>query len=202
MNMIHPDGDNFGLVLCSFLGQCQHFRETCCLHLQGWSDKAGKWRAYTGFEEGRVRERGQSETRNMGQEPGGTGTLRAGYRQRRGWIQSEVREELAFFRDHQKASGSCSKPLIGPFPSAFLPVNPPLSQPCHFSPEDGDSMFLWNTSINLQNHRRQTKHHHTNRHAPPPHTQTCLHARTHTYTKWLYEYLTASTLFMPWHINW
>jgi hypothetical protein len=53
------------LVPCGFVGQCQHFRETH-FHHQGWSDRAGKWRVYVGFEEGRLRERGQSEKRNVG----------------------------------------------------------------------------------------------------------------------------------------
>jgi hypothetical protein len=29
---------------------------THCLHLHGFSDKGGKWWAYIGFEEGRLRE--------------------------------------------------------------------------------------------------------------------------------------------------
>jgi hypothetical protein len=41
------------LAPCGFIGQCQCSRETCCLHLEGWSDKAVKWRAYIQFEEGR-----------------------------------------------------------------------------------------------------------------------------------------------------
>jgi hypothetical protein len=53
-------------VLCGFVGQCQHFGGTWCLHLQG-SDKAKKWRAYIGFEEGILKERGQSERRDMGE---------------------------------------------------------------------------------------------------------------------------------------
>jgi hypothetical protein len=55
------------LVPSGFVGQCQCFRETCSLHLQCSSDKAWKWRAYVGFEEGRLRERGQSERKNMGE---------------------------------------------------------------------------------------------------------------------------------------
>jgi hypothetical protein len=37
----------------------------CCLHLHGGSDKAEKWRAKIGLEEGRLGERGQLERRNM-----------------------------------------------------------------------------------------------------------------------------------------
>jgi hypothetical protein len=45
--------------------------------------------------------------------------------------------------------------LSGPFPLAFLPptlYNPNTSQLCHFSPEDGNSMFLWNIGIDLWIH--------------------------------------------------
>jgi hypothetical protein len=40
-------------------------------------------------------------------------------------------------------------------PSTFLPLtlyNTSTSQLCNFSPEDGDSMFLWNIGIYLQNY--------------------------------------------------
>jgi hypothetical protein len=43
------------LALCGFVGLCTCFGETCWLHLQGWSDKAGKWRAYIGSGERRLR---------------------------------------------------------------------------------------------------------------------------------------------------
>jgi hypothetical protein len=43
---------------------------------------------------------------------------------------------------------------LAPFLLAFIPqilrTSSP-SQPCHFSPEDGDSMFLWNVVIDVQN---------------------------------------------------
>jgi hypothetical protein len=52
---------------CGFVNVWQRFGETCCLHLQG-CDNAGKWRACIGFKEGRLRERDQSETTNMGKE--------------------------------------------------------------------------------------------------------------------------------------
>jgi hypothetical protein len=45
------------LAPCGFVDRCQRFGETCCLHLQGWSNKAIKWRAYIGLEERRPRER-------------------------------------------------------------------------------------------------------------------------------------------------
>jgi hypothetical protein len=32
------------LTLCGFVDRYQRFGETCCLHLQGRRDKAGKWR--------------------------------------------------------------------------------------------------------------------------------------------------------------
>jgi hypothetical protein len=32
------------LVPCRPIGRCQCFRETYCLHLQGWSGSGGKWR--------------------------------------------------------------------------------------------------------------------------------------------------------------
>jgi hypothetical protein len=53
------------LAPCGFVGRCQRLGETCCLHLQGWSDKAGKWVAYIGSEKRRPREGSQSERRNM-----------------------------------------------------------------------------------------------------------------------------------------
>jgi hypothetical protein len=65
-------------VLCGFVGRCQHFGETCCLHLQGLSDKAGKSRACIGSEERRLREANQSERRNMGKGFGPIGSLQAG----------------------------------------------------------------------------------------------------------------------------
>jgi hypothetical protein len=46
-------------------------------------------------------------------------------------------------------------PWLAPFLSAFIPqivYKSSSSHPCHFSPEDGDSMFLWNVSINPWNH--------------------------------------------------
>jgi hypothetical protein len=54
------------LTPCGLIGWCQHFRETCCFHLQGWSDKVCKYRAYIASEERRLREGSQSERRNMG----------------------------------------------------------------------------------------------------------------------------------------
>jgi hypothetical protein len=53
------------LAPCIFLLRFQRFGETCCLHLQGWSDKDENWRVCVGFEEGRLSESGPSETRNM-----------------------------------------------------------------------------------------------------------------------------------------
>jgi hypothetical protein len=42
--------------------------------------------------------------------------------------------------------------LIGSLPSPFAPqilYKPSTSLPCHFSPEDGDSVFLQNIGISL-----------------------------------------------------
>jgi hypothetical protein len=36
-----------------FVGRWQRFGEKYCVRRQGWSDKAGKWMAYIGLEEGR-----------------------------------------------------------------------------------------------------------------------------------------------------
>jgi hypothetical protein len=53
------------LALYDFVGRCQCFGGTYSLHLQGSSDKAGKWRTYIGFEKGQLTERGQSKRRNI-----------------------------------------------------------------------------------------------------------------------------------------
>jgi hypothetical protein len=33
----------WALASCCFVGRCPRFEETQCLHLQGRSDKSGKW---------------------------------------------------------------------------------------------------------------------------------------------------------------
>jgi hypothetical protein len=53
------------LVMRNFEGRCQRFGETYCLHLQGWSDKAEKWRAYIGLEEGKLR-KGANQKQKIG----------------------------------------------------------------------------------------------------------------------------------------
>jgi hypothetical protein len=41
--------------------------------------------------------------------------------------------------------------LLGPLPAILLIIyNPSTSRFCHFSPEDGDSMSLWNVGSYLQ----------------------------------------------------
>jgi hypothetical protein len=45
--------------------------------------------------------------------------------------------------------------LIGSLPSPFatqILYKPYTSLPCHFSPEDGDSVFLQNVGMSLQHH--------------------------------------------------
>jgi hypothetical protein len=44
------------LSRCRFIGRCHPSGETYCLHLQGWRDKAEKWRDYIGLEGGRLKE--------------------------------------------------------------------------------------------------------------------------------------------------
>jgi hypothetical protein len=71
---------NWVLVLHSFVGRCQRFGETYCLHLQGCSEKAEKWRAYIESEEQRLRVGSQSEGRNMGKGCGQMESLQVDYR--------------------------------------------------------------------------------------------------------------------------
>jgi hypothetical protein len=74
--------------------------------------KLGGERVYIGFEAERPIEIGQSDAINMGKriltnrQP--SSSLQKGGKGGGGWKGSEIREELAFYRDHWKASCSCS----------------------------------------------------------------------------------------------
>jgi hypothetical protein len=84
------------LAPCNFLSRCQRFGETCCLYLRRWSGKNEKWRAYTGFEEGRLRIIDKSERRNM------TGRIRTSW-------------ELSSRLQRRGLSREWSKRKFGPF---------------------------------------------------------------------------------------
>jgi len=80
------------LTVCSLVGQCERFKQTYCLHLQGWSVKAGKWTAYI-WVGGRKADGGcQSGTRKRGIGSEATGSLQAGYREG-GRVQSRYRRK-------------------------------------------------------------------------------------------------------------
>jgi hypothetical protein len=91
------------LVLYGFISQCQqHLRETCCLHLQGLSDNADIWRAYIWS----IRDKEYGK-KGLGQ----TGRLQACYREG-SWVGSEMREESALFKAHQRVSCSLVQSLF------------------------------------------------------------------------------------------
>jgi hypothetical protein len=65
----HDDYYNFGLVFwCRIVLQVSAnvSEEKCCLHLQGWSDKAGKYMDYLGSEKQRLRKGNKTERRRSG----------------------------------------------------------------------------------------------------------------------------------------
>jgi hypothetical protein len=152
----------WGLAPYSFIGHCQHLGEKYCLHLDGWSDKAGKWRAYMGLEGWGVgwdKEQGEKvktsrESSSRLQRGKGVGCRVEKEEKKRSFSGPPV--GVMFLA----RTSSCSRMrgfhdlLKKPSSQVFLSVTlykPSTSQLCHFSPEDGDSTSVQNVGISLQN---------------------------------------------------